>query len=346
MKIVLDAFGGDNAPEAIVHGGIAALKEASGFTLVLTGKKSEIDKILDISCPKDLRERIEIIDCDEVITNDDTPTVAIRKKPNSSIVVGLNTLKNDEDALAFVSAGSTGAVLTGATLLVGRIKGISRPSLAPILPSMKGGNVLLLDCGANADCKPINLVHFALMGANYMKAAYGIENPRVALLSNGTEDHKGNQLTKETFELLKQIDGINFVGNMEGRDVLSGDYDVVVSDGFSGNICLKSLEGMSIAMLGSIKQGVKSSFRAKIGALFMKRVFKDVKKQLDYNSRGGAIFLGVEGVIVKAHGASKELAVKNALLQAKIAAENGVVEKIKSQLAQIDLDNLIKAESV
>ena len=345
MKIILDAFGGDNAPEAIVLGALAALKESEGFSIVFTGSADEINKIIDGSdVSPENRKRIEIIDCDEVITNDDVPTVAIRKKTNSSLVVGLKELKEDPEAAAFISAGSTGAVLTGATLKVGRIKGISRPALAPALPTVTGGDVLLLDCGANADCKPINLVHFAVMGSNYMRAIYGIENPRVALLSNGTEDHKGNQLIQETFPLLKSVKEINFVGNMEARDVLSGNYDVVVCDGFSGNVCLKSLEGMSTAMLKIIKSGVKNSFRAKIGALLMKKVFKGLKKKLDYNANGGAVFLGVDGIIYKCHGAATEKTIKCAVIQAKTASENKLVERISETLSSVDFDNLLKAE--
>ncbi|MBP5193390.1 MAG: phosphate acyltransferase, partial [Clostridia bacterium] len=199
-------------------------------------------------------------------------------------------------------------------------------------------------CGANADCKPINLVHFAVMGSNYMRAIYGIENPRVALLSNGTEDHKGNQLIQETFPLLKSVKAINFVGNMEARDVLSGNYDVVVCDGFSGNVCLKSLEGMSSAMLKIIKSGVKSSFKAKIGALLMKNVFKGLKKKLDYNANGGAVFLGVDGIIYKCHGAASENTVKCAVIQAKTASENKLVERISESLSSVDFDNLLNAE--
>lgn len=344
MKIVIDAFGGDNAPLAIVRGGVAGLKETDGFSIIFTGKADEINKILDEYCPENLRSRIEIEDCSEVITNDDVPTTAIRKKTDSSLVKGFKLLKENEDVGALISAGSTGAVLTGATLKVGRIKGVSRPALAPVLPTVEGGNVMLIDCGANAECKPINLVHFAVMASNYMKVMYGVENPRVALLANGTEDHKGTPLTQETFAMLKQIDELNFVGNMEARDVLSGNYDVVVCDGFSGNICLKSLEGMSVSMMKLIKQGVMSSLKAKIGALFMKGVFKNLKKKMDYNANGGAMFLGVEGIVVKAHGAATEQTIKSTVLQAKEAVEGDVVGKIKKTLENVDFDSLVKAD--
>ncbi len=346
MKIVVDAFGGDNAPRAIVQGVVDSLKEEKGFSVVLTGKQDEINSILDEICPADLRKRIEIENCTEVITNEDVPTQAIRKKVDSSLVKGLKILKEDEQAGAFISAGSTGAVLTGATLKVGRIKGISRPGLAPVLPTVKDTHVMLIDCGANAECKPINLVHFAVMASNYMKVMFGVENPRVAILSNGTEDKKGNTLTHETFEMLKQVKDVNFVGNMEARDLLSGNYEVIVCDGFSGNICLKSLEGMSVSMFKMIKQGVMESFKAKIGAMFMKGVFKKLKKKMDYNANGGAIFLGVEGIIIKAHGAATAQTIKSTVLQAKEAVEGDVVGKIKKTLETVDFDDLVKVESV
>ncbi len=347
MKIVVDAFGGDNAPGAIVRGAVDAVKEVQGFDVILTGKEDEINAILQEYCPAELKNRIEVVNCTEVITNDDVPTVAIRRKTDSSLVVGLKLLKENEDVAAIVSAGSTGAYLTGATLKVGRIKGVSRPALAPILPTVKEGkSVMLLDCGANAECKPINLLHFAVMGSGYMQAVHGVRSPKVALLCNGTEDHKGNQLTHETFELLKQVPSINFVGNMEAREVLSGEYDVVVCDGFSGNVCLKSLEGMSGAMLSLIMADVKQSFRAKMGALLMKPVFRKLKRKLDYNSNGGAMFLGVDGVVVKAHGAATEKTIKATVLQAVEVANANVVKKIKEQLSTVDFDNLVNAEGV
>ncbi len=346
MKIVVDAFGGDNAPGAIVRGVVDAIRAEEGFSVILTGKVAQINKILEEYADENSRKRIEIIDCDDIITNDDVPTMAIRRKTNSSLVVGLKAFKENEDAVAFVSAGSTGAVLTGATLRIGRIKGISRPALAPVLPTVSDGNVMLIDCGANAECKPINLVHFAVMGSNYMRAMYGIKNPRVALLSNGTEDHKGTPLVQETFKLLKNIESINFVGNMEAREVLSGDYDVIVSDGFSGNVCLKSIEGAVNSVLKFMKQGIKSSFMSMIGAMFMKGMFKQLKKKLDYNSNGGAIFLGVDGIMLKAHGAANEKTIKSTILQAKVAADNKIVDTIKEHLAKVDFDNLIKAEEL
>ena len=237
MKVVVDIYGGDNAPKEIVKGCVQALKENRGFDLVLVGKANEIADLLKEQTVE--MSRVEIVDAPDVITNDDVPTTAIRTKKESSLVVALDRVKNDEECIGMVSAGSTGAVLTGSFLKIGRIKGISRPALAPLLPTVDGGNVLLIDCGANVDCKPAMLAQFALMGNAYAKAILNKENPRVALMSNGTEDKKGNELTKEAFGLIKELP-VNFVGNMEARDLLSGDFDVVVCDGFWGNVALKS----------------------------------------------------------------------------------------------------------
>ena len=224
MKIIVDAYGGDHAPEEIVKGAIDAVDKDKSLEVVLTGNKEVIDKLVLNY------ERISVVGAPEVITNDESPTTAVRAKKNSSLVVALNILKSDDEAGGLVSAGSTGAVLTGAFMILGRIKGISRPALAPILPTVKGGNVILVDCGANVDTKPENLLHFAIMGCAYAKAALNIDNPRVSLLSNGVEEKKGNELNKAVSRCLKIR--LNFVGNMEARELISGDYDVVVSDGF------------------------------------------------------------------------------------------------------------------
>lgn len=338
MKIIIDAFGGDNSPEEIVSGAIDAVKEKEGFDVVLVGKENTIRKLLG---DKEYDEsRVSVVNADEVITCDDTPTEAIRSKPNSSIVVAAKLLKTDENAKAFVSAGSTGAVLAAAILLTPRIKGILRPALAPLLPNLKGGETMLLDCGANVDVKPQNLVQFALMGSIYMRNVAGVENPKVALLSNGTEDKKGNLITKEAFGLLKEIKGLNFVGNMEAREILSGDYDVVVSDGFSGNIALKSLEGAVNCIFTTLKAEIKASKKASVGALLMKGAFRKVKEKLDYNKKGGAVLLGMEKVIVKAHGSSKSEAFKNAIFQAYNAAAINVCGKIKDNIDKISGENV------
>ncbi len=335
MKIALDAFGGDNAPYEIVAGGIKALEREGDIELLLTGDEGKIREILKNFVYDE--KRVEIINCTEVITNDEAPTVAIRNKKDSSLVVALDALKKREDVSGLVSAGSTGAVLAGGLLRVGRIKGISRPALSPSLPTIKGGNVILTDCGANVDCKPVNLVHFAIMGSLYAKAVYQTENPKVALLSNGTEDKKGNELCHETFPLLKECKYINFIGNMEARDILSGEADVVVTDGFAGNVALKGMEGAIGSVLSLLKGGIKSSFKAKIGYLFMKKVFKGLKGTLDYNSKGGAPFLGIEKAIIKSHGSSKAESIACSVLQAAKMARSGLCEKIKEQVSEMQL---------
>ncbi len=336
IKIVVDAMGGDNAPQEIVKGALAALEQDKALKVVLTGDEGKIKNSL--SGQKYDASRLEIVHCTEVITNDDAPTVAIRQKKDSSLVVALKILKEDEEAKGFVSAGSTGAVLTGALLRVGRIRGISRPAVCPALPTAKGGKVLIIDAGANAECKPVNLAHFAIMGTAYAKAA-GVENPRVGLVTNGTEDHKGDPLHQESYKLLKTLKDINFVGNVEGRDIMSGDIDVAVCDGFSGNIALKTAEGTALAVMSVIKQNIKASFRAKLGyALFMGGAFKKIKKVLDYSKYGGAVLLGIEKVVVKSHGSSKAESVCASILQARDAAASSLTERIKTMLEGVDLE--------
>jgi len=341
MKIIVDGFGGDNAPFEIVKGIVKAINENDGFSVIVTGNEEILNK--EFSAYKYDKDRVEIINCSEVITNDDVPTTAIRVKSDSSLVVALKKLKEDEEVVGLVSAGSTGAVLAGGLLKVGRIKGISRPALCPVLPTLiDGKNVLLIDCGANVDCKPINLCHFAIMGSSYATAAYGIEKPRVALLSNGTEDKKGNELNHQTFPILKSMECINFIGNIEAREILSGDADVIVTDGFAGNIALKGLEGAIVSVLKMLKKSIMSTLRGKIGALFLKPVFKDLKKKLDYNNNGGAVFIGVEKIIVKSHGSSKEQSIACSIMQVKSIAEHNLVENIKNKLTTVDLNEFIK----
>ncbi|HKL73494.1 MAG TPA: phosphate acyltransferase PlsX [Clostridia bacterium] len=329
MKIVVDAYGGDNSPQEIIKGALLALEKAEDISIVLTGKTNEIKSLLDTNNYSGTK--IEIVEADEVITNDDSPTDAIRQKKSSSLVKAFDYLNENQDAKGFVSAGSTGAVLTGGVLLLKRIRGIQRPALSPILPTIKGGNVMLIDCGANVEPKKENLVQFAKMGAIYMNKVYKIDNPKVGLLSNGTEDKKGSTLGKETFPLLKESN-INFIGNMEAREMLSGDYDVIVADGFSGNIALKACEGTALSMFSLIKQGIMSGgLRAKIGYLLLKPVFKGIKKTLDYNDNGGAVLLGLEKVLIKSHGSSKALAICNSILQARELILSGVIDEIKGE---------------
>ena len=328
MKIIVDAMGGDNAPEQIVLGAVDATVADSDLNVVLVGDADKIQPILD-ECVYD-ENRIETIDAKDVITNDDSPTMAIKTRKESSLVKAFDTLKADSEASAFVSAGSTGAVLVGAFMKVGRIKGVSRPALAPVLPTYKGNGVVLCDCGANVDCKPIHLLHFAVMASAYAKDMLGVQNPRVGLLNNGVEAHKGNELAKAAYELLESTDGINFVGNCEARDILSGDFDVVVCDGFNGNIALKSAEGTANTVISLIKDGVYSGgLRTKIGGLLLKPVFKSVQKKMDYNAQGGACFLGLNKVVIKSHGASKRKSITASILQAKTLAQKGVCDAIK-----------------
>ncbi|MGN0768814.1 MAG: phosphate acyltransferase PlsX [Christensenellales bacterium] len=332
MKIVLDVYGADYSPDELIKGAIDAVNEEKGFELVLFGDKKEIEARLGAIGYKG--ERINVVDAPDVITNDDVPTEAVRKKTGSSLISALNYLNSDADAVGMVSAGSTGAVLTGAVLLLKRIKGVNRPALCPLLPTVAADkNVLLMDCGANVEPKPVNLVQFAVMASAYSKRILGVDNPRVGLLSNGAEDKKGNALNKETFPMLKECQSINFIGNIEGRDILSGNVDVVVCDGYSGNIALKSCEGTALSMFSMIKDGIMSGgLRAKIGYLLLKPVFKGIKKRMDYNDNGGAVLLGLEKIIVKSHGSSKAKAIKNSILQVKRLSEGKVVETIENEL--------------
>ncbi len=335
MKIVVDIFGGDHAPEEILKGCADALKKDGGVVLSLFGKADIINRRL-LELDADMK-RVEVFDAPDVITNDDMPTEAIRSKSDSSLVRALEYLKSTPDAKALITAGSTGAVLTGGLLKLGRIKGISRPALAPLLPNVKGGFTMITDCGANVDCKPLYLCHFALMGAAYMKNVTGIENPRVALLSNGTEDKKGNELTKAVFPLLKDLP-INFVGNMEAREALSGDYDVIVADGFAGNIAMKGMEGTADYLFKLVKRAMTANLMTKLGALLLKKEMYALKKSLDYTQFGGAPFLGLEKILIKNHGSTKAHTVAASILQAKKMAEKDIVGAIKKELAGINLD--------
>ena len=336
MKIVVDGFGGDNAPQEIVKACVLAVKEFSDLQIIITGKTNEIQKCLLEN--EYQGNQIEIVEAPDMIScEDENPAMQIRQKPNSSLVVATNILKDNEDVCALVSAGSTGAVLSAGFLKIGRIRGVSRPALAPTLPTkdIKKG-VVLLDCGANADCKPVNLCHFALMGSIYYSKMFGVEKPRVALLSNGTEDAKGKELTKQAFELIKTLP-INFVGNMEARDLLSGKYDVVVSDGFAGNVALKATEGAAMFVLNSLKENIQNSFTAKLGALFMRKTFRSLKTRLDYSQHGGSLFLGCKKNIFKAHGDSKAKAFLACIKQAVNVAKHDINNEIETALCALDI---------
>lgn len=332
MKVVVDAFGGDNAPLEIVEGAVLAIKKHKDLEVVLCGKEDKIKEILN-----GRTERIEIINADDVITNDDVPTEAIRHKKNSSLVVAYDALKNRDDVIGLVSAGSTGAVLAGAIMKIGRIKGISRPALAPILPTKKDSDVIIIDSGANIDCKPINLLHFALMGSAYYSIIYNKENPRVALLNNGSEDEKGNELAKETFPLLKNAP-INFIGNKEGCDFMSGDVDVMVADGFAGNALLKGTEGAVSAVVSILKKSIKSHFWCMIGAIFMRRTFKEIKQRVDIQKKhAGSPLLGCKKLVVKNHGSCARNNILASIEQTMVLYKNNLNQKIEEAISKINL---------
>ena len=288
LKIIVDAMGGDNAPAEIVKGALDAVKERSDFKLVLTGDEDLVNRELDKYTFD--ASRVEVVACTQVITNDDVPTQAVRAKRDSSLVVGLNLLKNDAEAGGFVSAGSTGAVLTGGIMFVGRLKGVMRPALCPGIPNVRGEITLLCDCGANAECKPAYLAQFGVMASAYAKAAYGVKEPRVGLLTNGTEEHKGDPLHQEAHQLLKETKGIRFAGNVEGRDIMYGDVDVVVSDGFSGNVALKAIEGCGKTVATMLKKEFTRSLGSKLSYLFARKPVKGLARALDYSRFGGSVF--------------------------------------------------------
>ncbi len=332
IKIIVDAYGGDNSPLVNFEGTLKALQNLSDVEIVLVGNQEEIenyfaDKTYD-------KERLTILHAPDVITCHDKPTEAIKTKKESSMYKAFELLKTDESARALVSLGSTGALLAGAVLRIGRIKGVKRPAFCPIMPTVQNGLVCICDSGANVDCDPINLQQFALMGSLYMQKAHGVQNPRVALLNIGAEAEKGNQLAKDTYPLLEQTNGINFVGNMEGREVLDGNVDVVVSDGFNGNVLLKSTEGACLNMLKLVKRAFMSNLVSKMGALLLKKEVMKLKGLMDYNNYGGAVLLGANKTIVKGHGSSKSEAVYQCIKQAYNMEVNELCQYIKQAVAE------------
>lgn len=333
VKVVVDAFGADKGVGVVVEGAVNSLVTYDDVNIVIVGDKAEIETELGKFTYD--KSRIEVEDAREKITNNESPTVAIRTKKDSSLVRALEITKNDPLVAGMVSAGSTGAVLTGGIFKIGRIKGVLRPALCPLLPTFNGGKVCIVDCGANMDCKPEYLAQFALMGSEYMRSL-GIANPRVALVSVGDEDKKGNELTHAAFSILKKLP-INFVGNMEARYALSGNYDVLVCDGFVGNVLLKSVEGTAMGVMKMLKNEIKSSFSAKIGALFMKKGLMNIKSSMDYHAVGGAAFLGVEKVLVKGHGSSNAKSICAAVGQVAAMAKLGYVERIKKIIEENDV---------
>ena len=322
--IVVDAMGGDNAPQSVVEGVLKAVKDFN-IKVTLVGN----EELIKVCLGENKDYRIDIVNSADVITNDDDPALAIRRKKDSSIVVGMNLLA-DGKGDAFVSAGSTGAVVSGATLIIKRIKGVRRVAIGTVFPTPQKPT-LMLDCGANADCTADFLQQFAIMGNAYMKAVYGIDNPTVGLLNNGAEEHKGSAVYKEAHQLLKNMD-INFIGNIEGRDVLNSVADVVVADGFAGNIFLKTTEGTAGFFTKKLKGLFMKNLITKLCALVLKNGIKEMKASFDYTEHGGAPILGSQKVVIKAHGSSNGKAFYNAIRQAKNFYENGVIESINNNL--------------
>jgi len=334
MKIILDAMGGDNAPQAPVLGAIQAAKDF-GTEITLVGRGEEILKVLRNNNIETLPQGVEIANADDVVDMHDDPAKVIKQRTNSSMVVGLKML-SDGQGDAFISAGSTGALLTGATLLVKRVKGIRRAAMGPSLPNKAGGRTVILDCGANAECTPEFLLQFGLIGSLFAKKSLGVENPKVGLLNIGTEDSKGTSLQKEAHALLTAAGEqglVNFVGNVEARDVPLGAVDVVVCDGFSGNVLLKSIEGTAMFMGSLMKHKIfKRNIFSKIGYLFCKKGVDEVVKMMDYREIGGTEFLGIKKPVIKAHGSSDALAFRNAVRQAMEAAKNNISEELEQNL--------------
>ena len=337
MKIILDAMGGDHAPQAPVMGALEAVK-TWGSQITLVGRGEEILQVLRENGVADLPKGLEIANADDVVDMHDDPAAVIHKRKNSSMVVGLKMLAEGHGD-AFISAGSTGALLTGATLLVKRVKGIRRAAMGPAMPNKAGGKTIIVDCGANAECTPEFLLQFGVVGSLHAKKSFGIENPRVGLLNIGTEDSKGTPLQKDAYGLLRSAaeKGIlNFIGNVEARDVLLGEVDVVVCDGFSGNVLLKSIEGTAYFMGSLMKHKIfKRNFLSMIGYLFCKKGVDEVMKMMDYREIGGTQFLGIKKPVIKAHGSSDAPAFRNAVRQAESAVAANIAEELAEELQKL-----------
>lgn len=330
--VALDAMGGDNAPHEIVKGAIEAIEENNKIKVILVGKEDLIKKELEnYSYDENL---IEIVNASEIIDNNEPPVMAIRRKKDSSIVVALNLVKSGK-ADAFLSAGSTGGILVGGQLIVGRLKGVERPPLAPLIPTEKGVS-LLIDCGANVDARSSHLIQFAKMGSAYMEGIVGIKNPKVAIVNIGAEEEKGNMLVKETYPLLANCNDINFIGSIEARDIPKGHADVIVCEAFVGNVILKLYEGVANVLIATIKKGLMSNLKSKIGALLCKPALKKTIKSFDTEKYGGAPLLGLKGLVVKAHGSSNSIEIKNSILQCVSFKEQDIKSKIEAKIANND----------
>lgn len=335
MVVVVDGMGGDFSPNAVVEGCIAAIKEYD-IDILITGPEDLIREELKKHTYDN--NKIKIVNATEIINTNEHPVTAVKRKKDSSLVKALNLVKTG-DADAIISAGSTGAFLVGCTLIVGRIKGIDRPALAPVMPGKKMP-FMIIDCGANSECKPNYLLQFGLMGKIYFENILNVVNPSVGLVNIGTEEEKGNELSKAAYKLLKEAN-LNFVGNVEAREIPTGEVNVLVCDGFTGNVILKLYEGTVANIFDLLKTSIMASFRTKIGGMLLKPVFKKFKKDFDYKEYGGATFLGVNGICIKAHGSSDAKAFKNAIKQATIFYENNVVEKLKLEIEKLSVKEKI-----
>lgn len=334
MKILIDVMGGDNAPQAPIAGAVKAANELD-VHMVLVGDTEAIEN--ELKKYKYPKENISIAHAPDVISNYDEPTKAVRQKKTASVVVAANMLKSGEGD-AMLSMGSTGALLTAGLLIVGRIKGVLRPALATILPTGQGPK-LLIDAGANTNCRPLNLVQFGIMGDVYMHNVHNIDNPKVGLVSNGEEEGKGDDLTKKTYPFMKTAP-FNFIGNIEGRDIMEGNSDVMVCDGFVGNVVLKTVEGMGHVIGDMVKNIFNKNLLTKIGALTVMSGIKDFKKAMDYREYGGAPLLGCKKPVIKGHGSSDEKAVFNAIRQAKMFVATDVISGIEQNLSKVDTEEV------
>ena len=330
VKVAVDAMGGDNAPQSTVKGAVDALDKSQEIFVYLVGQEEVLKAELEqYDYPKD---RLKIVNASEIIEMAEPPVMAIRKKKDSSIVVGMKMV-HDGEADAFVSAGSTGAVLVGGQLIVGRVKGVERPPLAPLIPTEKGFS-LLIDCGANVDARASHLVQFARMGSIYMENIMGVKNPKVGIVNIGAEEEKGNALVKETFPLLKECKDLNFVGSIEARDIPKGDVDVEICEAFVGNVILKLYEGVGSTLIKVVKKGMLKTLRGKIGGLLVKPSLKETMKAFDTSERGGAPLLGLRGLVVKTHGSSKSKEITNSILECIAFKRQEISKKIEENLQE------------
>lgn len=334
IKLIVDCFGGDHCPQAPVEGALAAMAKNNDLYIILTGDEDILKKELEGKTYD--ASRLEIVHAPEVIGCDEKPTDVVRLKRNSSMMKAIIMLRDTDDIAGMVSTGSTGALVTGALVRLGRIPGVIRPAFCPILPTMDGGLVGICDSGANVEVTSAHLRQFAIMASLYMKEVYGVKNPRTALLNVGKEAEKGDDIRREAYALLGETEGINFVGNMESRDLLSGSYDVVVADGFSGNVLVKTTEGTALELLKKLKKDIYSRTLYKLGAFLMKKMFADEKEFMNYQNYGGSVLLGTSKVVVKGHGSSKAVAVEKCIEQAYRMEVSGLSSRIEEQIGKYE----------